>query len=138
MSENDRIIDMTRALGRAIQMDGRFLALQKVREANDSDTALQQRIRDFDAARAALNIELAREGRDDKRITELNSDVQRLYDDVLASDGMARYEATKGGLEDLFSYVNAIITTAVNGGDVDAVTQPEACAGDCGGCDGCH
>lgn len=137
MNDNDKIIDMTRALGRAIQMDERYLALQKVREANDSDTALQDSIRIFNDARTALNEELAKPGRDDQKIAKLNAEVQRLYDEVLASDGMMKYEDTKTGIEDLFSYINAIITTAVNGGDVEAVTQPEECGGDCGGCAGC-
>lgn len=138
MNENDKIIDMARALGRAIQMDDRFMALQKVRDDNDADTALQELIGQFNVARLDLNNELAKEGRNDARIAELNGEVQRLYDDVMNIEGMMRYESKKVALEDLFSYINAIITTAVNGGDVETVTQPEECGGDCGGCSGCN
>lgn len=139
MSEqHDKIIDMARALGRAVQMDERFLALQQVRDANDSDTALQDSIAEFNKARMDLNNEIAKEGRNDAKIAELNGEVQRLYDGIMSSEGMVRYEEKKVAVEDLYNYVNAIITTAVNGGDVETVTQPDDCGGDCGGCSGCH
>ena len=39
----------------------------------------------------------------------------------------------------LISYIDAIINTAMNGGDPMSVQQPEAgCSGSCSSCSGCH
>ena len=35
------------------------------------------------------------------------------------------------------SFINAILTTAVTGGNPDTVTQPEECSGSCESCAGC-
>jgi hypothetical protein len=56
----------------------------------------------------------------------------------MRSEGMLKYEQDKGAVEDRFSYVSAILNTAVNGGDPDTVTQPTGCDGGCDSCGGCH
>ena len=42
--------------------------------------------------------------------------------------------------EMLMNYVNAIINTAVNGGDPMTVEEPQqgGCSGSCASCSGCH
>ena len=137
MEQNDRIIEMARALGRAIQMDERYEILDKAREATDTDTALQDAIGRFNLSRINLNAEMAKEEQDKDKVAEINSDMQRAYGEVMDSELMIQYEAAKGDINDLITWVNAIITTAINGGDPNTVQQPAACGGDCGGCAGC-
>ena len=137
MEQNDRIIEMARALARAIQMDERYEKLDKAREATDTDTALQDAIGRFNLARINLNTEMSKEEQDKEKIAEINGDMQRAYAEVMDSDLMNQFEEAKADINDLVTWVNAIITTAINGGDPNTVQQPDACGGDCGGCSGC-
>ena len=57
-----------------------------------------------------------------------------------AALGMAAYNEAKAELESVMNYVNAIINTAVNGGDPLTVEEPQqgGCSGSCASCSGCH
>ena len=50
------------------------------------------------------------------------------------------YNEAKAELEAVMNYVNAIINTAVNGGDPATVEEPQqgGCSGSCASCAGCH
>ena len=53
---------------------------------------------------------------------------------------MAAYNESKAEMESVMNYVNAIINTAVNGGDPLTVEEPQqgGCSGSCASCSGCH
>lgn len=137
IENNDRIIDMTRALGRAIQQDERYQAFAAAREENDADAALQDAIGRFNLTRMNLNAELARDPRDEAQMAARNDEMRRAYEEVMGSEGMARYQKTKTELDALHAHINVILAAAINGGDPDTVQPPSSCGGDCGGCNGC-
>ncbi len=56
----------------------------------------------------------------------LNDKVNRLYNDIMMNDSMQAYNDAKTDFDAVVQYVNAIINTAVNGGDPMAVEQPAA------------
>ena len=64
----------------------------------------------------------------------------QLYNDIMANQSMAAYNEAKAELESVMNYVNAIINTAVNGGDPMTVEEPQqgGCSGSCASCSGCH
>ena len=66
--------------------------------------------------------------------------VNQLYNDIMANQSMAAYNEAKAELESVMNYVNAIINTAVNGGDPLTVEEPQqgGCSGSCASCSGCH
>ena len=137
--ENDRIIEMTRALGRAIQMSEQYLALENARRVNDQDENLQDLIGRFNLAKMNLNNELSREGGpDSEKVAGYNNEVQLAYAEIMDHPGMTRYSEASVGMNSLMTYINAILTTAVTGGNPDTVTQPEECSGSCDSCAGCH
>lgn len=107
---------------------------------NDEDEALQELIGDFNLARIDLNSELSKTSdRDDEKVAALNDKVNRLYNDIMMNDSMQAYNDAKTDFDAVIQYVNAIINTAVNGGDPMAVEQPAAgCSGSCASCAGCH
>ena len=107
---------------------------------NDEDEALQELIGDFNLARIDLNSELSKtSGRDDEKVAALNDKVNRLYNDIMMNDSMQAYNDAKTDFDAVIQYVNAIINTAVNGGDPMTVEQPAAgCGGSCASCAGCH
>ena len=120
-------ITMFKEAAAQLQKEIEYVALDSARKMNDEDEALQELIGDFNLARIDLNSELSKtSGRDDEKVAALNDKVNRLYN-------------AKTDFDAVIQYVNAIINTAVNGGDPMTVEQPAAgCGGSCASCAGCH
>ena len=51
--------------------------------------------------------------------------MNQLYNDIMANESMAAYNEAKAELESVMNYVNAIINTAVNGGDPMTLEEPQ-------------
>ena len=133
-------ITMFKEAAAQLQREEAYLALEGTRKKNDEDEALQQLIGDFNLARIDLNSELSKSAdKDQDKVNELNVKVNQLYNDIMANESMAAYNEAKAEAEALISYIDAIINTAMNGGDPMSVQQPEAgCSGSCASCSGCH
>ncbi len=132
-------IDLFKRAAVALQTDPRYLALDQARKANDNDENLQNLIGEFNLARMDLNNEIGKSERDDARITELNEKVNNLYGQIMGDEGMTAYNEAKRECENLVNYIDAIINTAMNGGDPMTVQEPSAsCTGSCSTCGGCH
>lgn len=138
MADNDKIIDMTKALARALQIDERYQKLDAVRKENDADEKLQGLIGKFNLTRMNLDKALSDEAQDSEKIQSLNTDTQQIYAEIMANEGMQKYQEASGDIESLINYINAIITTAIQGGNPDEVNAPSACSGSCESCGGCH
>lgn len=132
------IMDQVRALALELQKDQRYLVLENARRMNDADEELQQQIGEFNLARIDLNNEVSKQEKNAERITELNEKIQSIYTDVMNNESMQAYNEAKNEMDSLMQYINAILTTAVNGGDPMTVEEPSSCGGDCSGCSGCH
>ena len=132
-------IDLFKRAAVALQTDPPYLALDQARKANDNDENLQNLIGEFNLARMDLNNEIGKSERDDARITELNEKVNNLYGQIMGDEGMTAYNEAKRECENLVNYIDAIINTAMNGGDPRTVQEPSAsCTGSCSTCGGCH
>ena len=123
-------IDLFKRAAMALQTDPRYLALDQARKANDKDEELQNLIGEFNLARMDLNNEISKSERSDERIAELNTKVNDLYGKIMADEGMTAYNEAKRDCENLVNYIDAIINTAMNGGDPMTVQEPsESCTG---------
>ena len=123
----------------AMQTDPRYLALDQARKANDKDEELQNLIGEFNLKRLDLNNESAKPEPDTAHVAELNQQVNDLYTQIMSSEGMVRYNTAKKECEAMVSHIDAIINTAMNGGDPMTVQEPSAsCTGSCSTCGGCH
>ena len=132
-------IDLFKKAAAAMQTDPRYLELDAARRENDMDEELQNLIGEFNLARLDLNNEASKMESDAARIEELNKRVNDLYGQIMTSEGMVRYNTAKAECEAMVSYIDAIINTAMNGGDPMTVKQPEGgCTGSCSTCGGCH
>ncbi len=134
-------ITMFKEAAAQLQKEEAFLALAHAMEQNDSDEALQQMIGDFNLARIDLNSELSKsaEEKDGEKVAALNTKVNELYNQIMANESMAAYNEAKTEIEKAISYINAIVNTAVNGGDPMTVEEPAGgCSGSCSSCSGCH
>ena len=131
-------IELFKRAAVALQTDPRYLALEQARKMNDSDEELQNMIGEFNLARMDLNNEITKEERDDQRIAELNEKVNSLYGQIMSDEGMIAYNDAKRDCEALINHIDAIINTAMNGGDPMTVETPANCTHDCSTCGGCH
>ena len=132
-------IELFKKAAAAMQTDERYLALDAARRANDENKELQDMIGEFNLARMDLNNEIGKDDRSDARVAELNQRVNDLYSQIMASEGMVRYNAAKAECEAMVSHIDAIINTAMNGGDPMTVQAPTGgCTGSCSTCGGCH
>ena len=132
-------IDLFKRAAMALQTDPRYLAMDQARKMNDKDEELQNLIGEFNLARMDLNNEIGKTERSDARIAELNEKVNDLYGKIMADEGMVAYNEAKRDCENLVNYIDAIINTAMNGGDPMTVQEPSAsCTGSCSTCGGCH
>lgn len=132
-------IDLFKKAAMALQTDPRYLELDAARRENDMDQELQNLIGEFNLARLDLNNETSKSTTDHERVAELNKKVNDLYSQIMASEGMVRYNAAKSECEALINHIDAIINTAMNGGDPMIVNPPQGgCTGSCATCGGCH
>ena len=119
-------IDLFKKAAAAMQTDPRYLELDAAR-------------REFNLKRLDLNNESAKPEPDTAHVAELNQQVNDLYTQIMSSEGMVRYNTAKKECEAMVSHIDAIINTAMNGGDPMTVQAPTGgCTGSCSTCGGCH
>ncbi|HIW54512.1 MAG TPA: YlbF family regulator [Candidatus Ruthenibacterium merdigallinarum] len=134
-------IDLFKEAAAQLQREEEYLALMGTLKKNDEDEALQTLIGDFNLARIDLNSELSKssEEKNQERVASLNTKVTELYNAIMENESMKAYNEAKQEMESVINWVNAIINTAVNGGDPMTVEEPQAgCSGSCASCSGCH
>ena len=131
-------IDLFKKAAAAMQTDPRYLELDAARRENDNDQELQGLIGEFNLKRLDLNNESAKPEPDTAHVAELNQQVNDLYTQIMSSEGMVRYNTAKKECEAMVSHIDAIINTAMNGGDPMTVQAPTGgCTGSCSTCGGC-
>ena len=133
------IIETTRILGAEVQKDERFLEFAKAKLAVDNDEALQKNIGEFNIIRMNLEQEMAKEDRDEEKITEINENLRNIYTSVMSSDAMLKFNTAKAALDAILNDINSMIVQCVEGADPQTV-EPEthSCSGSCSSCGGCH
>ena len=133
------VIELFKQAAVAMQSDMRYLALDAARRAMDSDQELQDLIGQFNLARMDLNNEMVKDERDEVHINELNNRVSQLYQQVMNHEKMKDFNEAKAEAEKMVAHIDAIINTAMNGGDPMLVQEPQGgCSGSCSSCAGCH
>lgn len=133
------ILEAARKLGEEIQKDERFIAYAKAKLANDKDEQLQKDIGDFNIIRMNLDQEMAKDEKDEAKVSELNSELRAVYSRIMSGKAMLEYNTAKAGLDSLLNDVNSIIMQCAEGADPLTV-EPETheCTGSCASCGGCH
>ena len=111
------VIELARELGKAIQQDERFLAMQIARQNSDNDDELQQLIGEFNLKRMAINNEAAKENRDEAKLQQLNSELRETYAKVMQNKNMNAYNEAKELMDNMLKRINAIISISAEGGD---------------------
>ncbi len=134
----DKVIEMTRELGKLIQQDARYKAYVAAREKNDNDHELQKMISEFNDLRVELAGEMSKDDKDAEKLTQLDDDIKNLYGSIMGSELMMEFEAAKAEMDSMLSQINTVITQCANGEDPDTCPVTTGCTGSCESCAGCH
>ncbi len=131
------IIELSRELGRKIQQEESYVALQEANKAVEADETLQALIGEFNLHKLQLNEKLTAAERDEEAIKELNTKMRTLYADIMANDAMIKLNEAKNAFDGIMQRVFAIVSNSANGEDPNT-TDYQACTGSCSTCGGCH
>ena len=130
-----------RELGKEIQKDERFVALQAAAKANDADESLQQQMQEMQLISLKYQQEAEKgEEASQDRIKELQDDYQKLYTEVMAGENMQNYSAAAAEMEKMAQYISGMIGLFFDGKDAETCELPpqDACTHNCSTCGGCH
>ena len=134
----DKVIEMTRELGKLIQQDAIYTAYVAAREKNDNDPELQKMISEFNDLRVELAGEMSKDDKNAEKLTQLDDDIKNLYGSIMGSELMMEFEAAKAEMDSMLSQINTVITQCANGEDPDTCPVTTGCTGSCESCAGCH
>ena len=129
-----------RELGKEIQKDPRFAALQAAAAVNDSDEALQAQMQELQLISLKYQQEATKDDESDKdRIAELQEQYQKLYEDIMKNENMIKYSEAASEMEEMAQYISKMIGLFFDGQDPETCQiTPENCTHDCSTCGGCH
>lgn len=135
----DRMIELARELGAALQQDERYIRVQMAQAAADEDKELQELIGAFNLKRIAMQNEASRETPDEDKVNALTDEVSELYQKIMKNPSMMAYNAAKPELDRVMEAVARIITLSAQGEDPYMIPESsEGCSGNCSSCGGCH
>ena len=133
------ILELARQIGAALQKDERYKTYAEAQAACDNDASLQETIGKFNLERMNLDAELAKEEKDQDKISELNASLRNTYGEVMTNPAMVEYNKAKTDLDGIVNQINGIIGLCLNGEDPETCELPASdCGGSCSSCAGCH
>lgn len=126
---------LTRELGKAIQQDERYLAMQKAIEANEKDTALNELMSKIQLIQVSYQHEASKEDPDEGKMKAYDEEFRGVYTEIMMNPNMQAYEKARQDIDELMNYLTGILAMCVNGDDPDTCDPKEhQCGGDCSGC----
>jgi cell fate (sporulation/competence/biofilm development) regulator YlbF (YheA/YmcA/DUF963 family) len=131
-------IDKLREFCTELQKDERYVNFHNASDTFDKDENLQQKIGEFNLKKLNLNAEIAKPDRDADKISLLDTEINRLYDEITGDKAFTAYNSAKAELDGLMSEINSIIMQSANGADPLTCQPQSACGGSCSTCGGCN
>ena len=131
------IIEQVRELGRALQADESYKKMKEAEKSADADTELQELIKEFNLKRLSINTENAKAQKAPERIKKLNTEMQKVYSDIMSNEHMTAYNEAKQKFDTLSVRVNTILQNCIAGEDPDTTDFDASCTGSCSTCGGC-
>ena len=130
-------IQAARELGKAIQLDERYVKMMLAQQKSDEDQGLQKMIADFTEIRTKLNTQIGQKEKDGALISALDGEMKSLYQQIFENENMTAYNEARNEMQEMLSFVNQIINGSAQGQDPGSIEYQASCGGDCGGCSGC-
>ena len=129
-----------RELGKEIQKDERFIALQAAAKVNDADENLQQQMQEMHLISLKYQQEAGKgEEADSAKIEDLQKQYSALYEEIMKNENMEAYSAAASQMEEMAQYISKMIGLFFDGQDPETCEIPdESCTHNCSTCGGCH
>ena len=131
------VIKLTRELGAAIQATEEYKNFAEAKARNDADEELQKQIAEFNLLKMQYDAEMQKEEPDKDKIQQINVDITALYNTIISSECMVKYNEAYTAYNELCTTVSNILLMCENGEDPETC-EPSSCTGNCGTCGGCH
>lgn len=131
------IIEKARELGKLIQQEESYIALQKAQADADADMELQNLIGDFNMKRMSINNEASKKDKDSDKLALLNSQMREDYSKIMSNKNMIAYNEAKDAFDMVANRVLAIVQQSAEGADPETADySTSSCSGSstCGGC----
>ena len=123
-----------RELGKEIQKDERFIALQAAAKVNDADENLQQQMQEMQLISLKYQQEAEKgEEASQERIQKFQEDYQKLYTEIMAGENMQNYSSAASEMEKMAQYISGMIGLFFDGQDAETCELPpqDACTHNC-------
>lgn len=132
------IIEKARELGKLIQQEESYIALQKAQADADADMELQNLIGDFNMKRMSINNEASKKDKDSDKLALLNSQMREDYSKIMSNKNMIAYNEAKDAFDIVANRVLAIVQQSAEGADPETADySTSSCSGSCSTCGGC-
>ena len=132
------IIEKARELGKLIQQEESYIALQKAQADADADMDLQNLIGDFNMKRMSINNEASKKDKDSEKLALLNSQMREDYSKIMSNKNMIAYNEAKDACDMVANRVLAIVQQSAEGADPETADySTSSCSGSCSTCGGC-
>lgn len=132
------IIEKARELGKLIQQEESYIALQKAQANADADMELQNLIGDFNMKRMSINNEASKKDKDSDKLALLNSQMREDYSKIMSNKNMIAYNEAKDAFDMVANRVLAIVQQSAEGADPETADySTSSCSGSCSTCGGC-
>ena len=132
------IIEKARELGKLIQQEESYIALQKAQADADADMDLQNLIGDFNMKRMSINNEASKKDKDSDKLALLNSQMREDYSKIVSNKNMIAYNEAKDAFDMVANRVLAIVQQSAEGADPETADySTSSCSGSCSTCGGC-
>ena len=132
------IIEKARELGKLIQKEESYIALQKAQADADADMDLQNLIGDFNMKRMSINNEASKKDKDSDKLALLNSQMREDYSKIMSNKNMIAYNEAKDAFDMVANRVLAIVQQSAEGADPETADySTSSCSGSCSTCGGC-
>lgn len=132
------IIEKARELGKLIQQEESYIALQKAQADADADMELQNLIGDFNMKRMSINNEASKKDKDSNKLALLNSQMREDYSKIMSNKNMIAYNEAKDAFDMIANRVLAIVQQSAEGADPETADySTSSCSGSCSTCGGC-
>jgi len=132
------IIELSRELGRKIQQEESYIAMQEANKACENDEALQALIGEFNLKKLALNEKISAPEQDKDAVAALNTEMRKIYADIMVNENMIRLNESKTQFDTVINRVFAIVSNSANGEDPNTTDYQASCSGSCSSCSCCH
>jgi len=128
-----KIIELAHALGEEIAKSQEIENLEVAKGAFETDAAIQEKMKEYEAERMLLGEEFAKaEGADKEVIEKLKARISELAAEISKNASYIAFQAAQEAMNALMADVNAEIKFCITG------ERPSSCTHDCSTCSGCH